>query len=259
MTEGAQIHRHGDAAALAEALAWRVAVWIREAVDERGACAVALAGGSTPRRLYRCLADAALARRIPWDRVRVYFGDERSVPWDHPDSNFRMARESLLDHVPIPPAQVHPMDARPAHLWQGVAAYARALGRHLPPDAAGYPRLDLVLLGMGPDGHTASLFPGTCALHDDRPVAALYVPRLRTWRMTLTFPTLAAAHRIAFLVAGADKAEAVARVLGGAGDEPALPAARVAPRSGHLEWHLDAGAAAHLPADPGTTTGRASS
>lgn len=228
-----------DPEALAQAAAARVAALVQEAIRERGRCHLALAGGNTPRALYRRLA------RLPldWSAVVVWFGDERCVPPDHPDSNYRMAREALLDHVSVPADQVHPMDARLDRLWMEVGAYASLLRREAPADPGGHPRLDVVLLGMGADGHTASLFPGTCALHDRRPVAATYVPRLKAWRMTLTLPTLNAARNVLFLVAGADKAGALAAALG-RGERP--PAGRVAPADGALEWLVDRAAASRL-------------
>ncbi|MFP4182075.1 MAG: 6-phosphogluconolactonase [Thiohalospira sp.] len=184
---------------------------------------LALAGGRTPERLYRRLAGMAL----PWDRLHVWFGDERAVPPDDPESNERMSRQALLDHVPIPRDHIHPMRPAMATIRQDAAAYRRELAQWVPRDAAGRPVLDLVLLGLGADGHTASLFPGTCALHEgERSVVANYAPKLRAWRLTLTYPALNAARRLWLLATGAEKAEAVARLR--TGDDSA-PAARLAP------------------------------
>ena len=231
------------AAAAAAAEAFEAAA--RTATSVRGAFHVALAGGSTPAALYRRLA--ARAGAVDWGRVHVWFGDERAVPWDHPASNYRMAREVLLDHVPIPPGQVHPIRARTACIRQDAAAYAAALRRHLPSGPGGFPMLDLVLLGLGADGHTASLFPGTCILHQrERPVEAVYVPGLRAWRISLTFPTLEAARAVHFLVTGGAKADAVRRTLAPGPDGDLTPAGRLC-QARPTRWFLDTAAAGALP------------
>lgn len=232
-----------DADALARAAAEELAAAAARAVALRGAFTLALAGGSTPRRLYALLADrgAPYRDRIPWARTQVFFGDERPVPPDHPESNYRMAREALLDHVPV--ASVHRIHGEdPA----GAAAYEAELRSffRIPADGAP-PRLDLVLLGLGPDGHTASLFPGTPALDERvRWVVSSFVARLGTRRTTLTLPVLNRA-RVLFLVSGAEKAGALARVLAPPAGEPLLPAARVRPDGGAL-WVVDAAAARDL-------------
>jgi len=237
-----------DAPALMRAAADEVGRVITEAVAERGWCAVALAGGSTPRGLYQLLAaDHAAGRVLPWAGVHCFFGDERLVPPTHPESNFRMAWETLLARVPVPRAQIYRIMAeRPARA--AAAAYERDLRRHFLPQGDAPPRFDLILLGLGADGHTASLFPGTPALREERLwVAANPVPQLQTERVTLTFPVLNAARTALFVVSGADKAEAVARVLEPAPGGERLPAARVQPEQGRLVWFLDAAAAAKLP------------
>jgi 6-phosphogluconolactonase len=172
---------------------------------------VALAGGSTPKAMYRRLASPAYRERVDWPRVEIFFGDERAVPPEHPDSNYRMAREALLDHVPLGADRVHriPAERSPA---EAAAAYQQTLMR-VPGDP---PRLDLVLLGMGPDGHTASLFPGTPVLDEQRALAApVYVTRLDSWRVTLTAPVLSAAGHVMVLVTGAEKADALDKALAG--------------------------------------------
>jgi 6-phosphogluconolactonase len=190
-----------------------------QALLEQGAgpFRLALSGGSTPRTLYSLLA----RRPLPWERLHLFWGDERCVPADDPDSNYRMARETLLDQAPIPPAQVHRWRTEDG---PQVAAdeYHRLLAREFGP---GVPVFDLVLLGMGEDGHTASLFPGTPALQvSDRWAVANYVPQVKdVWRLTLTFPVLNAARRAWFLISGAAKAEALRRVLSGED----LPSGRV--------------------------------
>lgn len=177
---------------------------------------IALSGGSTPRRLYSLLLD----RPLPWERLRLFLGDERAVPSDHPDSNYRMVRETLLSGPVLRPEQVHRW---PTELGPDAAAavYAGLLALEF---AGDLPRFDLVLLGMGEDGHTASLFPGSPALAvTDRPTAANPVGGEKGWRLTLTFPVLNASRHVLFLVSGASKAPALERVLSGAD----LPAARV--------------------------------
>lgn len=246
---GAVVLRVPDAEALARAAAGAFAAAAREAVAARGRFTVALAGGATPRALYRLLADprAGFRAQIPWERVHVFFGDERHVPPDHPESNFRMAREALLDHVPA--AGVHRLRGELPDAGAAAAEYqaelARAFG--LPADGPP-PALDLALLGLGADGHTASLFPGSDALGERRRwVAAPFVERLGVHRLTLTLPTLERAREVLFLVSGSEKADAVARVLAPAAGAPPLAAALVRPESGHARWILDAAAASRLP------------
>jgi 6-phosphogluconolactonase len=240
-----------DGEAAARAAAEEVVAAAAPGVSERGRFTIALSGGSTPRRLYALLADAAgpFRARVAWERVHVFFGDERHVPPEDAESNFRMAREALLDHVPV--ASVHRMRGELPEAAEAAREYEADLGRFFALDPAKDPppRLDLVLLGLGPDGHTASLFPGTDVLGERRRwVAAPRVARLGTDRITLTLPVLDRARRVVFVAAGAEKAEAVARVLA-PGDSPP-PAARVRPEAGALLWILDRAAAARLPRTP---------
>jgi 6-phosphogluconolactonase len=235
-----------DDEALARAAAEAFVAAAGAAVQARGAFHVALAGGSTPRRLHTLLAGPAFRDRVDWARVHIWFGDERCVPPEHPDSNYGMAKATLLDRVPIPALQVHPMRVSLRRLWHSAAEYAQTLAAAAPRDATGLPRLDLVLLGMGSDGHTASLFPGTCGLHAERPAAPVYVPRLGSWRLTLTFPVLNAAREVLFVVSGADKAEAAWRVLRETPGPQSPPAQRVRPLHGRQLWYLDSAAAAKL-------------
>lgn len=236
------IEKDPDAVAAAAARNWlRLA---REAVSEQGVFHVALSGGSTPRRLHAALA--AAAPPPPWAAVEAWFGDKRCVPPDDPESNYRMARETLFDRVPIAPGHIHPILCSPADCRRAAHAYARTLATRLPAAASGMPRLDLAVLGMGPDGHTASLFPGSCILSEtERPAAAVYVDRLKAWRVSLTRPLLEAARHLMFIVTGADKAPAVARALATAHDPAGLPVQRLAP-AGEVTWYLDAAAAAGL-------------
>lgn len=230
-----------DAAALAEDAARRFARAAQEAVAARSRFMVALAGGSTPAGLYRLLAGEPWRNVIAWDRTLIFFGDERCVPPDHPDSNYRMARETLLDHAAIPAANVFPMRCAAAEeAAQQAADYARTLTAAFNLAAGAAPRFDLLLLGMGDDGHTASLFPGMPALDETQPlVVATAVPayvRPLVTRLTLTLPVLNAAAHVMFLVAGEKKRAALDAVL--AGPEPAnpLPARRVHPVDGTVTW-----------------------
>lgn len=210
---------------------------------DRDRFAVALSGGSTPRRLHRLLASEEYRERISWPHWRVFWGDERAVRPDHDESNYRMARETLLDHVALSQAHVHRITTEldPA---RAAYEYEQTIRQALD---GGPPVFDLILLGMGDDGHTASLFPGTEALQEDRRiVAADWVPHLDAHRITFTLPLINRAAAVAFLVEGAHKSKMVRRVLRpGPGEEP-LPASLVQPVSGDLHWFLDSTAAAHL-------------
>ncbi|MGC3998627.1 MAG: 6-phosphogluconolactonase [Anaeromyxobacter sp.] len=214
---------HSDPAAVAQAAAAEVARRMAEAVAARGRFTLALAGGSTPRALYERLADPAgpYRTRLPWGQVTVWFGDERCVPPDHPDSNYRMAHQALLRHVAA--GAVHRLEGeRPPP--EAANRYEAHLRRELGED----PALDLVLLGLGPDGHTASLFPGSPALEErQRWVAAPFVPHLGAQRLTLTYPVLDAARAVLFVVSGAEKAPALAQLLSPAAGAPLIPAARI--------------------------------
>jgi 6-phosphogluconolactonase len=230
---------------LAEHAEARVVQAAREAVRDRGVFHVALAGGSTPRRLYERLAAARGDAALPWAETHVWFGDERAVGPEHDESNHRMAREALLRHVPVPAAQVHRMEGE-RDPDEAARRYEEALRREIPAGADGVPQIDLVLLGVGDDGHTASLFPGTAALDETtRLVAAPWVEAVGAHRLTLTYPALNAARAVLYLVAGDDKAEAARAVLEPRAGEPRLPAAGVRP-SGQLVWLLDRAAAARL-------------
>ena len=239
MSGASPLEIYPNNAALAEAAAEHLVVQAAKAIDARGRFLVALAGGSTPRATYTLLATDAFASRVDWSRVHVFWGDERSVPSDHADSNYRMAREALLDRVPIPAENVHRI-AGELEPTQAAASYARELKVTLGADG----RLDMVLLGMGSDGHTASLFPDTAALEErERWVVPNYVEKLTTWRITLTLPALNRARQVTFLVAGPSKAEPLARIR--AGED--LPAGLVQPAEGTLTWLADRKAAGQSP------------
>jgi 6-phosphogluconolactonase len=222
-----------DAAATARLAAEWLAGEVRVAATLRGGCALCLAGGATPRPAYEALAEPPLRDAIPWERVQIFFGDERAVPPDHQDSNFRMVSEALLRRVGLPPGNVHRMEAEAFDLDQAADRYAALL-----PEV-----LDVLLLGVGADGHTASLFPGSPALQERLrrvvPARALQPPQTR---LTITPPVIAAARRVLVLAAGEDKAEAVARALAAGSLTDEVPA-RLA-RDG--VWFLDRAAARRL-------------
>lgn len=226
--------------ALARAAAeeWRARA--RSAVAGSGRFAVALAGGETPRALYALLADPAAPYRdgLPWTRTHVFFGDERNVPPDHPGSSYGMARDALLARVPLPGVNVHRI------VGEGDAEdSARAYEGDLRAFFGPRPRFDLVLLGVGADGHTASLFPGSPALEEASRLVAATVAPAGGRRITLTLPALEAAAAVLFLVSGASKARALSRVLSGEPGGEALPAARVRPLDGTVLWLVDRAAA----------------
>jgi 6-phosphogluconolactonase len=220
-----------------EALAHRVAQWIVDlACHNSGRFAVCLSGGSTPRRLYRLLGASPLRDVMPWQRVHWFWGDERFVPWDHPDSNYGMAREAMLAHVPVPPGNIHGVEfaGTPA---DAARAYQDVLQSHYGTERLdpARPLFDVVLLGMGPDGHTASLIPGEPVLDEKARWVAEVTHGRPEARITLTFPALDSSRSTAFVAAGADKRTMMQRVL--AGDRE-LPAARIRP-IGELIWFID--------------------
>jgi len=198
-----------------------------------------LSGGSTPRRLYQLLAESPYREAMPWDRVHWFWGDERFVPWEHEDSNYRMVRAAMLSRAPIPPQNIHAIEAR-GQPSDAAAAYERALKSYYGRDALdpAQPIFDVQLLGLGPDGHTASLFPGTSVLDERRRWVAEVVGAKPEARITLTYPALESSRHTAFLVAGSDKREMLSRALAG---DRALPAARLRP-TGTLTWFVDAAA-----------------
>ena len=218
---------------------------ICEAVNSRKTCSVSLAGGTTPHALYQALAGGCATDDTPWSDVEVFFGDERDVPQDHVESNYGMVQRTLLDNVPIQPAHVHPMPADAEDLDGAAANYERCLREVVKAGADGIPRFDLALLGMGADGHTASIFPFTDAVTEKQKlVMAYFVPVLGRSRMTFTFPLINAARNIILLVTGADKAEAVAAILGDEKEaKKRLPAAGIAPTDGKPIVAMDARAA----------------
>jgi 6-phosphogluconolactonase len=222
-------------------LARHVAEWMTAAaLASTGAFRVSLSGGSTPKALYALLASGEFAPRFPWSRVLWYWGDERFVPYDHPESNYRMTREAMLSKVPVPPGNIHPVpfEGTPE---QAAASYERTL-------QAGYgaatldparPFFDVTLLGLGPDGHTASLLPGEPVLEERRRWVAAVSHGRPEVRITMTYPVLESSRRVAFLIAGAEKAAIFKTIRGGGSD---VPAARLRP-VGELVWFADRAAA----------------
>lgn len=237
----ARVHRLRDPRAVAEAAARFVASTMESVIATAGKCRLALSGGNTPRATYERLAEPDLSAQIAWSSVEVFFGDERMVPPTDPASNSRMAREALLDRVPLRASNVHRIEGE---LEPSVAAekYAHELGTE---------PLDVVLLGMGDDGHVASLFPGSAELlRTDRAVLTSHAPVAPHERVSLALPVINAARVVALLVTGESKAARVAEVfLERASGAARLPAARVAPRRGELHWFLDAAARSVLEAE----------
>jgi 6-phosphogluconolactonase len=248
---------HPDAASLIRAAADRIRRTAAESIAARGRFAIALSGGSTPRRLFELLAgppgaagpERPASERAWWQHTEFFWGDERSVPPDHPDSNFRMAREAMLAPLDVPDARIHRMRGEASDLDAAARDYEREITSVLGLAAGKWPRFDLVLLGMGPDGHTASLFPGTAALDErSRVVVANHVPALDTWRLTLTAPAINHAREVVFLIEGAGKADRLKEVLEGPREPHRLPSQLIAPDEGTLTWMVDAAAAARLTA-----------
>ena len=243
-----------DAKSLARAAADYFVTLANEAVANRGRFAVALAGGSTPKATYTLLATDEFAERVDWSHVHIFWGDERCVPADHPHSNYRMAREAWLDQVPLPAGNVHRIRGE---LEPGRAAseyeetlrvfFSSSSGEGTGNDTLPVARFDLVLLGMGDDGHTASLFPGTAAIDEQTHwVMAHYVEKFHTWRITLTPAAINAAANVIFVVSGSGKAGRLRQVLTGAYQPDVLPAQIVKPDNGRLRWLVDSAAAALL-------------
>jgi len=233
-----EIQVRPDLASLTQEAADRIAAAAQAAIKAQDVFSIALSGGSTPKPVYERLAQEPYRSKIDWSKVQIFFGDERCVPPDSDQSNYRMAREALLAKVPIPAANVHRIRGE---IDPNAAAteYGQLLKERF-----GDGGLDLILLGMGPDGHTASLFPGTTALHEARHrCVANYVEKLKTWRVTMTAPFINRAAAVMFLVSGADKAQRVAEVISGPRDPDRLPSQLISPTSGRLIWLLDAAAA----------------
>jgi 6-phosphogluconolactonase len=246
-----------DPTALARRAAQHLVEMAGEAVAAKGRARIAISGGSTPKATFQLLADPAQPwlGRMPWHKLDLYWVDERCVPPDGAESNYRMTREALLDHVPLAPEQIHRMEGE-LEPEAAAARYESELRDSFRLEGAESPRFDLIALGMGPDGHTASLFPHTEAIHEiARLVTANHVPQKDSWRITLTWPVINHACSVFFLIAGADKAAILKEVLTGPHDPERLPSQLIWPSSGILTLILDKAAAAHLPATDGEGCG----
>ncbi|GAC1347891.1 MAG: 6-phosphogluconolactonase [Acetobacteraceae bacterium] len=222
-------------------LARMIAEWMIGVLGEApGPLAVALSGGSTPKQLYELLVTPGFIGRVPWDRVHWFWGDERFVPHDDERSNYRMTRRAMLDHAPVPPQNIHPIPTENLTPEAAASAYQTELQTFRGnADLAGPPLFQLVLLGLGTNGHTASLFPDTEVLAERTAWAAAVTPPGEPTRITLTYPALESCRHAAFLVAGAEKRDVLARVRAG---DNRLPAARYRP-TGLLRWFADDAAA----------------
>ncbi|MBC8506922.1 MAG: 6-phosphogluconolactonase [Anaerolineales bacterium] len=237
------IQTHPSSDELAHAAADHFATLAQEAIHDHGKFSVALAGGSTPRATYEILATIEYAQKINWERVHVFWGDERLVPPDHQDSNYRMASEAMLKVIPIPNENIHRIhgEAKP---HDAAREYAETIRDFFNPHSTS---IDLILLGMGDDGHTASIFPGTEAVFEDSlNVMAHYVEKLNSWRITFTPRLINAAQNVTFLVSGERKARRLRQVLVGPYQPEILPSQVVRPSQGRLRWLVDEAAALHL-------------
>ncbi len=246
-----------DAAALAGRAAQYFYEMASEAADAQGRARIALSGGSTPKAAFERLANPAepWIRRMPWDLLDLFWVDERAVPPDSAESNYRMTREALLDHVPLRPGQIHRIEGE-LEPEAAAARYESELRASFKLEGAENPHFDLVALGLGEDGHTASLFPRTAALREmSRLVVANRVPQKDAWRITLTWPVINRARSVFFLVAGEEKAAILREVFTGPHDPERLPSQLIWPASGILTLILDRAAAALLPATNGTGCG----
>lgn len=243
-----------DPGSLARFAADEFARRARAAIWQRGVFRVALAGGSTPRLMHETLASPPFDTGVEWNSVQFFFGDERAVAPDHPDSNFRSACDALLNAIPLHPSQIHRLAGERGDLDAAARAYEAQIGRSFAIEpGSGVPSFDLVVLGMGKDGHTASLFPFTAGLKErTRWVIRNEVPQMSTDRLTLTFPVLNAAACVMFLVSGREKAAILEQVLEGPRNPEELPSQSVAPAGGDVLWLVDEEAAARLSHPPET-------
>jgi 6-phosphogluconolactonase len=229
-----------DAAELAREAARRFAELAVAFTSEAGRFTVALSGGSTPKAMFQILAEKPFADSLPWRSIYFFWGDERCVPHDHAESNYRMANETLLSKVPVPRENIFRIPAEDEDHERAAAIYSESLQTFFAEEQPGF---DLVFLGMGPDGHTASLFPGTTALCAGGGAAANYVDKLQSWRITLTADAINRARNVIFLVAGADKAPALKEVIEGPRNPKQYPSQLIMPSHGALLWMVDEAAA----------------
>lgn len=230
------IHAYSNKQALLTATAERMVNCIVQAIQKNGVCNIALSGGNTPGGVFSLLASDSNRDQVDWDRLHVFWGDERMVPPEHNDSNFRMARETLLDHIKIPDENVHRMRGEIAPEAAAIE-YAELLHNHF---KGSFPCFDVILLGLGEDGHTASLFPETDAVGEcEKHAVAVFVPKLNSWRVTLTFPVINAAREVLFLVSGKSKSDMIQRIMSIKQPDKKIPATMVNPQNGELHWMLD--------------------
>ncbi len=216
------------------------------AIATQGAFHLALSGGTTPKALFRLLASMEYRQQINWENVHVYFGDERFVPHNHNDSNYKMAKDTLLDNVPCRPENIHPIDTAVDSAQTAAAFYSKTLTTHLPKNSQGRHEFDLILLGLGPDGHTASLFPDTLALKEmDKICTAVFVEKFNSWRITMTYPIINAAKEILLLSEGEGKANIVYDLLITEKDTTRYPVQRIKP-AGRMSWFIDEAATKKL-------------
>jgi len=248
ISENHKIQKFTDEAALSRAAAETIVKHLNDSLRIRDVYSIVLSGGSTPRRLYALLANDAVFRdRIPWDRVHFFWGDERHVSPDHPDSNYGMADAALLSKIPLPSTNIHRIRAEDSDAGKAAVDYEQEIRRFFKIDAGQMPRFNCVLLGMGSDGHTASLFPETAALEEtDHLVVANWVEKFQSYRITMTVPVFNNAERIIFLVSGKEKANTLKSVLARQRESDPYPVQRIRPEHGHLIWLIDATAASHL-------------
>lgn len=233
-----------DKQALARTVAEQIVALSQEKITAKDRFSIGLSGGSTPQPVFELLASATFTAYLDWEHIHVFWGDERCVPPDHAGSNYRMARETLLDHVPIPASNIHRMQGE-TNPPTAAAKYENTLRTFF--EDVTWPRFDLLVQGLGDDGHTASLFPNTTALSETtRWVVANHVPKLDSWRLTLTAPVINAATQVWFLVTGEKKATALHNVLHGPHQPTTYPAQLIQPSSGELVWFVDAAAAKEL-------------
>ena len=249
-SESAAIRIFESSADLARAAAEECVRLALDAAKARARFSIALAGGSTPKRLYTLLAseqDNSFRSRFPWQETHFFWGDERHVPPDHADSNYRMALETMLSKVPVAPSQLHRIKSETLDAAKAALDYEEDLLQYFHLTRGLWPRFDLALLGLGPDGHTASLFPETEVLDEKtRLAAAVWVPKFQSWRITLTAPLLNHAAHVLFLVSGKNKAEALRAVLKGDLEPRRFPGQLIQPVQGSQQWMVDRDAASLL-------------
>lgn len=231
-----------DIEELIRAAAYEFVSLAAEAIEEKGFFTVALSGGSTPKGLYSLLANEADSFRsqVVWDKIHFFWGDERHIPPDHPDSNYRMAYEAMLSKVAVPPENIHRIRAEIRNAGEAAKDYEQELREFFKLKTGQLPRFDLVFLGLGPDGHTASLFPGIEVIYEKKRLAAApWVEKFNAYRITLTPPLLNNAACVIFLVAGEEKAEALRAVLQRGYEPKRFPAQIIKPTNGKLIWLVD--------------------